>query len=99
MLALKAQHKSSRTHHAEGNSMASPTQMVVGKGISNLLTAEDLPKTLKDLFLFDSSPKSLTNSHLWNGKTTYKGIHIPCKTIVEIVCFHIQQELFPYKLI
>ena len=24
---------------------------------------------------------------------------IPCKTIVEIVCFHIRQELFPYKLI
>jgi len=29
--------KSSITHHAEGNSMASPTQMIVGKGTPNPL--------------------------------------------------------------
>jgi len=60
--------------------MASPTQTVVGKGISNPLTAEDLLKILKDLFPLISSPKSLTNSCPWNGKTTQKGIHIPCET-------------------
>jgi len=31
--------------------MASPTQMVVGKGISNMLTAEGLLKILRDLIL------------------------------------------------
>jgi len=50
--------------------MASPTQTVVGKGILNPLTAEDLLKILRDLFLFDSSPKSLTNSRSWNDRTT-----------------------------
>jgi len=50
--------------------MANPTQTVVGKGISNPLTAEDLLKILKDLFPFDSSPKSLTNSRPWNGRIT-----------------------------
>jgi len=50
--------------------MASPTQTVVGKGISNPLTAEDLLKILRDLFPFNSSPKSLTNSRPWNGRTT-----------------------------
>jgi len=44
-LASKTNIKSSTTHHAEENSMASPTQMVVGKGIPNPLTAEDLLKT------------------------------------------------------
>jgi len=33
--------------------MASPTQTVVGKGISNPLTAEDLLKILRDQFSFD----------------------------------------------
>ena len=33
--------------------MASPTQTVVGKGISNPLIAEDLLKILRDLFPFD----------------------------------------------
>ena len=57
------------THHAEGNSMASPTQMVVGKGIPNLLIAEGLLKILRDLLSL-SPPKSLTNSRPWNGKTS-----------------------------
>ena len=61
--------KSSTTHHAEGNSMASPTQTVVGKGTSNLLIAEGLLKILSGLgSLFP--PKSLTNSHPQNGKST-----------------------------
>jgi len=57
--------------------MASPTQTVVGKGISNPLAAEGLLKILRDLFPFDSSPKSLTNSRPWNGRTTYEDIHLP----------------------
>ena len=47
-MASKPNIKSSTTHHAEGNSMASPTQTVVGKSISNLLTVEDLLKILRD---------------------------------------------------
>jgi len=47
---------------AEGNSVASPTQMVVGNGIPNLLTAESLLKILRDLISFDSPQKSLTTS-------------------------------------
>ena len=57
--------------------MASPTQMVVGKGIPNPLTAEDLLKILRDLIPFDSSPKSLTNSRPWNGRATQNNIHFP----------------------
>ena len=37
--------------------MASPTQTVVGKGIPNPLTAEDLLKILRDLFPFDFAVK------------------------------------------
>ena len=37
--------------------MASPTQAVVGKGISNLLTVEDLLKILRDLSPFDFAVK------------------------------------------
>jgi len=37
------------THHAEGNSMASPTQTAVGKGKPNLLIADNLLKFLRDL--------------------------------------------------
>ena len=37
--------------------MASPTQTVVGKGISNPFTARDLLKILRDLFPFDSLSK------------------------------------------
>jgi len=40
--------------------MASPTQMVVGKDILNLLIAEGLLKILRDL-VPPSPPKSLTN--------------------------------------
>jgi len=50
--------------------MASPTQTVVGKGIQNLLTAKGLLEILRDLFSFDSPPKSLTNFCRWNGRTT-----------------------------
>jgi len=59
--------------------MTSPTQMVVGKGISNPLTTEGLLKILRDLIPFDLSPKSLTNSCPWNGRTTSNNIHFPCK--------------------
>jgi len=41
------QHKSSITHHGEGSSIASPTQMEVGKGIPNKLIAKGLLKNLK----------------------------------------------------
>ena len=47
--------------------MASPTQMVVGKGTLNLLIAKGLLKILRDSvpsFL----PKSPTSSHLQNGR-------------------------------
>jgi len=49
--------------------MASANQTVVGKNISNPLIAEGLLKTLRDL-IPPSPPKSLTNSHPWNGRTT-----------------------------
>jgi len=61
--------------------MASPTQTVVGKGISNPLTAKDLLKILRDLFSFDSSQKSLTNSRPWNDRTTQEGIHFLGETM------------------
>ena len=49
--------------------MASLTQMVVGKVISNPLTAEELLKILRDLIsLFPL--KSPTNSRPWSGRTT-----------------------------
>ena len=68
-VGFQVQHKSSITHHAEGNSMASPTQTVAGKGTPNPLIAEGLLKIL--LELVPSSPlKSLTNSHLKNGRAT-----------------------------
>jgi len=44
--------------------------MVIGKGISNLLTAEDLLKILRYFFPFDSLSKITFNSLPWNGKTT-----------------------------
>ena len=47
--------KSSITHHAEENRMASPNQTVVDKGLPNPLIAEDLLKILRDLISFDSS--------------------------------------------
>jgi len=53
--------------------MASPTQMVVGKGMSNTLIAEDLLKILRELFpLIDkgkcwplSPTQVLDNSSCW----------------------------------
>jgi len=44
-------------------------QTVVGKGIPNPLITEGLLKILKDLIPL-SFPKSLTNSHPSNGKTS-----------------------------
>ena len=68
--------KSSTTHHVEGNSMASPTQTVVGKDVPNLLIAEDLLKILRDLLsLFP--PKFPTNSRPWNDRTIKDCIHFP----------------------
>ena len=49
--------------------MASPTEMVVGKGIPNPFIAEGLQKILRDL-VSPSPSKSLTNSLPWNGKIT-----------------------------
>jgi len=54
------------THHAEGNSMAGPTQTVVGKDIPYQLIPEDLLKFLTDLI----PPESLTNSLPWNDRIT-----------------------------
>jgi len=56
------------THHAEGNSMASPTQTVVGTDIPNPLIAQGLLKILRDL-IPSFSPKFLTNYLPWNGRT------------------------------
>ena len=61
--------------------MASPTQMVVGKGPSNLLIAEGLLKILRDLVSF-SPPKSPTNSHPQNGRATKKKY-----------CVHLRNEI------
>ena len=49
--------------------MASPTQTIVGKGISNPLIAEGLLNILSGLVPL-SPPKSLTNSHTQNGRST-----------------------------
>ena len=49
--------------------MASPTQTVVDNGTPNPLITEGLLKILMDLVL-SSPPKSLTNSHLQNGRAT-----------------------------
>jgi len=68
-VSFYVQHKSSITHHAEENSMASPTQTVVGKDTPNPLIAEGLLKILRDL-VPSSLPKSTTNSHPLNGRAT-----------------------------
>ena len=52
LVFFKPNEKFSTTHHAEGNSMARPTQMAVGKGKQNLLIAKDLLKILRDLIPF-----------------------------------------------
>ena len=49
--------------------MASPTQTVVGKVTPNPLIAEGLLKIREDLIPL-SPPKSLTNSHTQNGRST-----------------------------
>jgi len=49
-----------------GNSMASPTQMVVDKEKPNSLIAEDLLKILREL-ISPIAPKSLTIYLMWNG--------------------------------
>jgi len=41
MLAFKPNEKFSTTHHAKGNSIASPTQTVVGKSKTNRLITEN----------------------------------------------------------
>jgi len=48
-LALKPNRKSSITYRGKGNSMASPTQTVAGKGIPTSLIAEGLLKILREL--------------------------------------------------
>ena len=55
--------------------MASPTQTVVGKGMSNPLTAGDLLKILRDLFPFDSLSK-ITYQFSSIDKTTYTDLSI-----------------------
>ena len=63
--------------------MASPTQTVVGKGISNPLTAEDLLKILRDLFPFDSLSKITYQFSSMECKTTQKSFH-PFRCYVNI---------------
>jgi len=75
-LAFKPNGKSSTTHHAERNSMASLTQMIVGKGMSNSLIVEDLLKILRELLPL-APPKSLTNFCSWNGETSKEVIIVP----------------------
>ena len=58
--------------------MASPTQMVVGKGIPNPLIAEDLLKILKDLIPL-IPPEFSINSRPWNGRITKSYIHFLSK--------------------
>ena len=65
--------------------MASPTQTVVGKGTSNPLIAEGLLKTLRDL-IPHSPPKSLTNSHPWNGRTKKVCDYFPSEIITDQTC-------------
>jgi len=77
-MAIKPHEKSLTTNHAEGNSRASPTQMVAGKGKPNPLIAEGLLKILRDLIPQITS-KSLTNSLLWNGRSIKSYIISPAK--------------------
>jgi len=74
MLAFKPNKKSSTTHRAEINSMASQTQTVVDKGKSNSLIIEGLLKFLRDM-IQPIPPKFLTNSPQWNGRSTKNCIY------------------------
>jgi len=67
--------------------MASPTQMVVGKGIPNPLIAEDLLKILKDLIPL-IPPEFSINSRPWNGRITKDCIHFlnEMSHILELSC-------------
>jgi len=65
--------------------MISPTQMVVGKGKPNLLIVEGVLKILWDL-IPPSPSKSLTNSYLWNGKTTESCNCFPSEIITDQTC-------------
>ena len=65
--------------------MASPTQMVAGKGKSNPLIAKDLLKILRDLIPFDSS-RSSTNSLPWNGGPTKRTSHVKAFTFDFFIC-------------
>jgi len=62
--------------------MASPTQTVVGKGIPNSLIAEGLLKILMKL-ISPISPKSLSNSLPWNGRSTKVFFIFPAKWITD----------------
>jgi len=77
-LAFKSNEKTSTTHYAKGNIIATPTQTVVGKGIPNSLITEGLLKILRVLIL-PSPSKFLTNSHPWNGRTKKAVIVSPLK--------------------
>ena len=78
--------------------MTSPTQMVVGKGIPNPLTAKDLLKILRDLILFDSPPKSLTNSCPWDGRIAQNNIHFSNKVNHESKPIMLTLNLWSFKL-
>jgi len=67
--------KFSTTHHAEGNGMASPTQIVGGKGIPNSLIAENLLKILRDL-IPSFPPKSFANFRPWKMVGLQKAVFI-----------------------
>ena len=84
-LAFKPNENFSRTHHAKRNSMACPTQTVVGKGISNPLIDESLLKILRDL-IPTSLPKSPTNFVPWNGRITKSCIRFPSEMITDRTC-------------
>ena len=84
-LAFKPNRKSSITHHAERNSMASPTQVVIGKGKPNSLITEGLLKILRDLILLFPL-NFLTNSRPWNGKTSKSCNYFFSKIITDRTC-------------
>jgi len=72
----------STTHHAEGNSMASLTHMVVRKGIPNPLITEELLKILMDQIppIPTRSPYQFSSR---NGRAT-NCIYIPIEIITDV---------------